>query len=720
VLEWTGGHPYLTQRLCAEVQKAGIDQPSAVDAICNRIYLSADARSRDENLQFVRERLLRSDLDRAALLDTYAKVCRGERVVEDDHSAVHNELRLAGIVRVSDGCLRPRNRIYTRVFDLKWVRENLPDAEARRQRAAFFRGVRRVAGGACAILLVMGVMMMQIKRNADEAKQASAKAKAASEREQASAQRERKAAKEAKDAADGEKKAAEQARAAAEAARVAAEGEKKANEERLRQAERTEAALKRLAGTQTKVAALLAELTRIVGQNGASAVLDRAEELVAGLSTETHDDPRIRIGLASLRRVCGRLYLRLGNESKALEQAETAQKIVQEELARKPENGQAEMDTDGLNKLLYDCRILTGDVILGGWTPDNSKRKTPEDFQHAAQSYDQAVQLARAQLAAHPDDAKWRELYFSGLMTMGETAAYFTVSNEALKRFTDALAEVTAMREKFPKAAELVRLEAAFHDRLGTLYLGRDKRDKAREEFDRALQLREGGNTEGTPEDPERLSDIATSYNKLGNLSLEAGDHRGALAYYQRSLDMRRKLYEENPRPDWARNLSLSLANTAQAQWGMAQNQPALKLDAERLKLAEGLLNEDPTDATLGYDYANALFNYADILLNVKDSALQDWPQALELARDAVKRTARRDPRLLALLAQALRLNHFPAEAYAAAEEASQLLPPEDKRTERDKDTAKEITYELSKSKNAATKAAHDAPKGRHQKRAAH
>src|SRR5262249_44738161 len=157
---------------------------------------------------------------------------------------------------------------------------------------------------------------VQIKQNADKAKAASAKAQEASEREQASAQRERKLAKDAVDAAEGEKKAAERARAAAESARIAAEGEKKANEERLRQAERTEAALKRLADTQTKVAALLAELTRIVGQTGASAVLDRAEELVAGLSTEAHDDPRIRIGLAGLRRVCGRLYLRLGNESK--------------------------------------------------------------------------------------------------------------------------------------------------------------------------------------------------------------------------------------------------------------------------------------------------------------------------------------------------------------------------------------------------------------------
>jgi tetratricopeptide (TPR) repeat protein len=195
---------------------------------------------------------------------------------------------------------------------------------------------------------------------------------------------------------------------------------------------------------------------------------------------------------------------------------------------------------------------------------------------------------------------------------------------------------------------------------------------------------------------------MAQSFNTLGNLALRQKDYKTAITYYQRSLAIRRKLCEQSPRLDWARNLGYSLSNVAQASWKDGQTQAAHQYSSERLKLAEELLNQDPSDANLHSDYANALFHSADILLNGKDPAVQDWPAALELARYAVARTARRDPRLLALLAQALRLNKLPVEALATVEEAAKLLPPPEKRTGNDALTAEEIDFELSRSKVAA------------------
>jgi len=74
---------------------------------------------------------------------------------------------------------------------------------------------------------------------------------------------------------------------------------------------------------------------------------------------------------------------------------------------------------------------------------------------------------------------------------MGETAVLFYHNEDAEKRFSDGLAEVVTARAAMPDAAEMPWIEAAFHDRLGMLYLARDKRDKARAEFDQALQLAE-------------------------------------------------------------------------------------------------------------------------------------------------------------------------------------------------------------------------------------
>src|SRR5207245_1833270 len=57
-----------------------------------------------------------------------------------------------------EGLLRVRNRIYDRVFDREWVRTHMPDAELRRQRAAYRRGVVRAAGIGGIILLAMSLL----------------------------------------------------------------------------------------------------------------------------------------------------------------------------------------------------------------------------------------------------------------------------------------------------------------------------------------------------------------------------------------------------------------------------------------------------------------------------------------------------------------------------------------------------------------------------------
>src|SRR5205823_4531108 len=60
--------------------------------------------------------------------------------------------------RPPSGCLAVRNRIYHRVFDRAWALANMPDAEVRRQRAAFRRGVLRATGVASMLLAVVSAL----------------------------------------------------------------------------------------------------------------------------------------------------------------------------------------------------------------------------------------------------------------------------------------------------------------------------------------------------------------------------------------------------------------------------------------------------------------------------------------------------------------------------------------------------------------------------------
>jgi hypothetical protein len=177
VLYWTGGHPYLTQRLCQAVaEDSSVSEAAGVDRHCEALFLSRLAQEKDDNLLFVRERLLRSGAGYlpagdvvASLLDLYAQIGRGKRVPPDDTNQLVSLLRLSGITRVEQGQLRVRNRIYERVFDRAWITQHMPDAELRRQRAAFQRGLLRAAAVSAVILAAMGGLALTAVRQARRA-----------------------------------------------------------------------------------------------------------------------------------------------------------------------------------------------------------------------------------------------------------------------------------------------------------------------------------------------------------------------------------------------------------------------------------------------------------------------------------------------------------------------------------------------------------------------
>jgi outer membrane lipoprotein-sorting protein len=180
ILHWTGGHPYLTQRLCRVAAESAAQSATNrhlppgpewfVDRLCNELYLSSRARERDDNLIFVRERLLRADTDLTALLELYQAIHAGRSVPDDPANPCVSLLKLSGITRVTNGHLEIRNHIYRQVFDRAWIAANLPGAELRRQRRAYRRGLLRGLALA-ALALLLGVSVQVLHRRAQLARQ---------------------------------------------------------------------------------------------------------------------------------------------------------------------------------------------------------------------------------------------------------------------------------------------------------------------------------------------------------------------------------------------------------------------------------------------------------------------------------------------------------------------------------------------------------------------
>jgi len=126
ILFWTGGHPYLTLRICRALAEEDRNcwTESDIDSIVTELFFASES---DDNLEFVRDRMLRGSEDLESVLTLYREIYRHKTIIpDDDQSVVKSHLKLAGIVRRENNLLVVRNRIYEKAFDEKWVKEHLP------------------------------------------------------------------------------------------------------------------------------------------------------------------------------------------------------------------------------------------------------------------------------------------------------------------------------------------------------------------------------------------------------------------------------------------------------------------------------------------------------------------------------------------------------------------------------------------------------------------
>lgn len=129
VLAWTGGQPYLTQKVFTTLveRRSGMVTQELVDEVARSLFLGEASRS-ESNLRAIRERIRNvPKRDRRRMLQLYARLLRDETVRVVELSVEQNLLKLTGLVsRDAGGVLRISNKIYVLVFDAAWVSENMP------------------------------------------------------------------------------------------------------------------------------------------------------------------------------------------------------------------------------------------------------------------------------------------------------------------------------------------------------------------------------------------------------------------------------------------------------------------------------------------------------------------------------------------------------------------------------------------------------------------
>ncbi|QZZ21088.1 AAA-like domain-containing protein [Leptothermofonsia sichuanensis E412] len=149
ILNWTGGQPFLTQKLCQLILDNQVSIPtgqeSSVIAQLVKVHIIHNWEGNDEpqHLRTIRDRIIRNvkqdnimnvkDEQHASnLLSAYQKILQHGKV-SADNSSEQEDLRLSGLVVKQDGVLKVYNRIYQEVFNERWVQKELANLRPYRE-----------------------------------------------------------------------------------------------------------------------------------------------------------------------------------------------------------------------------------------------------------------------------------------------------------------------------------------------------------------------------------------------------------------------------------------------------------------------------------------------------------------------------------------------------------------------------------------------------------
>ncbi|MGF1517527.1 MAG: AAA-like domain-containing protein, partial [Nodosilinea sp.] len=130
ILHWTGGQPFLTQRLCqlvadsnAEIS-AGNEATQVQQLVTSRLIENWESQDHQEHLKTIRKRLLDDEQTAGYLLELYRSI-RQAGDLPAENQPEERELQLSGLVVKRDRQLRVYNPIYVAVFDEDWINTEL-------------------------------------------------------------------------------------------------------------------------------------------------------------------------------------------------------------------------------------------------------------------------------------------------------------------------------------------------------------------------------------------------------------------------------------------------------------------------------------------------------------------------------------------------------------------------------------------------------------------
>ncbi|MEB3226163.1 MAG: AAA-like domain-containing protein [Synechococcus sp.] len=127
ILAWTGGQPFLTQKVCALVQQQrtliprGHEATWLADFLQEHLIRDWERHDEPEHLRTLQNRILSDNRTAGLLLGLYQRVLMDELVLRGNEE--ETLLRLTGLIAKREGKFEVFNAIYAQIFNLEWVQK---------------------------------------------------------------------------------------------------------------------------------------------------------------------------------------------------------------------------------------------------------------------------------------------------------------------------------------------------------------------------------------------------------------------------------------------------------------------------------------------------------------------------------------------------------------------------------------------------------------------
>ena len=131
ILNWTGGQPFLTQKVCNLVlNSSGLSEDNEEEWLENLIRTNIienwQAKDEPEHLRTIERRILIDEQIAGELLDIYQKIYQ-QREIVSQNTGEEGKLQLSGLVVKRNNYLQIYNPIYREVFNQQWIDNQLAD-----------------------------------------------------------------------------------------------------------------------------------------------------------------------------------------------------------------------------------------------------------------------------------------------------------------------------------------------------------------------------------------------------------------------------------------------------------------------------------------------------------------------------------------------------------------------------------------------------------------